>query len=337
MSIIVDQQYAGMIAGFVRNFTRVPAGYKMSCPICGDSATNPSKARGYLYINGDRLQYTCHKCSTPITSLYDFLKQVDGNLAEQYLVDTFAERGEQRRPEPVLKVPEFVAKLDKKLIKVSTLPPGHPTKVYVQSRQIPTSKHYLLYHVDDFAGLCARTDPKVDIDVIHKSEPRLIIPLIAEGGKIAGYQGRSLDPKSPVKYLTVLYHGDNGKLYGLDRYNFNRHGYAFEGPLDSLFIENSIATTGGRIDTILTYQAINRSSITIVYDNEPRSKFTVAKMQKAVDNGFPVCFWPDTIREKDINQMILAGKTAQQLKDIIDNNTYSGLEASLQMGLWRKV
>ena len=41
-----------------------------------------------------------------------------------------------------------------------------------------------------------------------------------------------------------------------------------------------------------------------------------------------------SIREKDINDMVLAGHKVQ---DIIDKNTYKGLEIKLKFTTWKKV
>ena len=41
-------------------------------------------------------------------------------------------------------------------------------------------------------------------------------------------------------------------------------------------------------------------------------------------------------KPKDINEMILSGKTSQEILDIIDANTYSGIEAQLRFSTWRK-
>jgi hypothetical protein len=39
---------------------------------------------------------------------------------------------------------------------------------------------------------------------------------------------------------------------------------------------------------------------------------------------------------KDVNEMILNGHDAEELKIIIDKNSYSDIEAKLQLQMWRK-
>jgi hypothetical protein len=53
--------------------------------------------------------------------------------------------------------------------------------------------------------------------------------------------------------------------------------------------------------------------------------------------GFKVCIWPDTIKEKDINEMVLAGNSPATIQHIIDNNTYDGIMATMRMNQWEKL
>jgi hypothetical protein len=64
-----------------------------------------------------------------------------------------------------------------------------------------------------------------------------------------------------------------------------------------------------------------------IYDNEPRNREIVNRISKTIDAGDSVVIWPDTIDEKDINDMILSGLDVQS---VIELNTYSGLEAKLK-------
>jgi len=44
--------------------------------------------------------------------------------------------------------------------------------------------------------------------------------------------------------------------------------------------------------------------------------------------------WPENIKEKDINEMIMSGINVQ---DIINENTYQGLELHLKFSKWKKI
>jgi len=45
--------------------------------------------------------------------------------------------------------------------------------------------------------------------------------------------------------------------------------------------------------------------------------------------------WPTTITQKDINDMVLAG--VKDIQTIIDNNTFSGLEATMKLAAWKRI
>jgi len=53
--------------------------------------------------------------------------------------------------------------------------------------------------------------------------------------------------------------------------------------------------------------------------------------------GKNVCIFPETMRYKDINDMILGGYTKKQIQKIIDDNTFSGLEAKVRLNQWTKL
>ena len=76
---------------------------------------------------------------------------------------------------------------------------------------------------------------------------------------------------------------------------------------------------------------------TLVFDNEPRNREIVKNIEKAVEEDYSVVVWPKYVKEKDINDMIVGGRTNLEILDIIHKNTFSGLEAKTQLSNWKKV
>jgi hypothetical protein len=62
----------------------------------------------------------------------------------------------------------------------------------------------------------------------------------------------------------------------------------------------------------------------------------VKKIDFAISNGYHVVIWPKSIAEKDINAMVLAGRSPEKIKSIIDGNTYGGVAARLRFVDWKK-
>ena len=102
-----------------------------------------------------------------------------------------------------------------------------------------------------------------------------------------------------------------------------------------MFVPNSIAAAGG--DMISALKGFDKKNLVIVYDNEPRSKETIKKLDKSILNGYNVCIWPDNLEHKDINDMVLAGLSADFIKHIIDTNTYRDLAAKMALNRWSKL
>ena len=118
--------------------------------------------------------------------------------------------------------------------------------------------------------------------------------------------------------------------------DYSKRIYVVEGPIDSLFLPNAIAVSGASFDTPTIRQLLTNA--TIVMDNEPRNKDIVKQLEKYIELGYSVCMFPDFIRQKDINEMILDGKmTADEITNLINTNTYSGMEAKLKFSTWRKL
>jgi len=98
-----------------------------------------------------------------------------------------------------------------------------------------------------------------------------------------------------------------------------------------LFIDNCIASAGA--DLILP---VETKDVVFVFDNEPRNKQIIDRMYKIIDNGYMIVIWPENVKEKDINEMIIKGKTKQQIQENIFDNTYSGLSALTNLNTYKR-
>ena len=159
-------------------------------------------------------------------------------------------------------------------------------------------------------------------------EPRIIIPLFYKN-TLVGFQGRSLGP-SKVKYITVIFNEQSPKIYGLDNIRRDAPVFVTEGPFDSTFLLNSIAMCGADGDV----GKWGVSTHVWVYDNEPRSKEITTRISNTIDGGDKVVIWPNNLKEKDINDMVLAGHSVQEL---LESNIYNGLKAKLQFNTWKRI
>jgi len=319
----VDVKYINLISTRLQKFKRVKNNlYNFRCPICGDSQKNKNKARGYLYQVKNNTNFKCHNCGVN-TSFNNFLKQIDSSTYKQYTFEKFKEGHTGRNfvtdePDFVFEAPTFKSKISLPLC--SEVERG---KVYLEQRKVDPKKFYFAEKFKEFANSLKPTFLNMDYD-----EPRIIIPLYYEKNLI-GFQGRSLGP-SPNKYITVMLSDDAPKIYGLDDIQKNEPVYITEGPFDSTFIRNSIAMCGADADV----SKCGIRDVVWIYDNEPRNREILSRVSRTIEDGEKVVIWPLSIKEKDINDMVLAGHDVQS---VIELNTYSGLEAKLKFTTWKKI
>ena len=159
----------------------------------------------------------------------------------------------------------------------------------------------------------------------------VVIPFFARDGKFFAFQGRAFGKERP-KYITIKFNEMRPKIYGLDRLDLNKPVKITEGPIDSLFLSNAVALAGADADINLQPQ-----QCTMIFDNEPRNQEIINRMIKAVDKKFNLVVWPKSLKYKDINDMIIAGKTSTEIETIISNNTYCGLTALQHINNWKGI
>jgi len=251
------------------------------------------------------------------------------NLHDEYVMERYKEGMTGKNYQ--VKAPDFKQFISKPVFKqnifselptITSLNTTHPAKQYLLARKIPEKYFSNFYYADNFN---AWENNKTTI-----KEARIILPLISEDGNVFGYQARSLDKNSSLRYITTILDKGYPKVFGLDRINKNENIYVTEGPFDSLFLSNGLAMCGA--DVVL--DRVSYPTRTFVYDNEPRNKQIVQRYERCIDKGESIVIWPDSIKEKDINDMVMTG---QNVQSVVECNTYTGLEAKVKLNDWKKI
>ena len=321
----IDSKYIGIISPRLGKFKRVKANlYNFRCPICGDSKKNKNKSRGYIYSVKTNTNFKCHNCGASL-SFNNFLKQIDTSLHKQYVMEKFKEGFAGGRnfvveePKFEFKKPVFKKKLD--------LPRADEVSIakeYLEKRKLDPSKFYFAYKFKEWTNTQKQT-----FDTISRDESRIIIPMYDEDKILIGFQGRSLGPNS-VKYITVMINEDAPKIYGLDQIDNEKPIYIIEGPFDATLVQNGVAMCGSDLDI----RSFGWSDCIYVYDNEPRNREIVNRIDKTINGGHKVVIWPTSVVEKDINDMVLGG---HNIMSMLESNTYSGLQAKVKFNNWKKI
>jgi DNA-directed RNA polymerase subunit RPC12/RpoP len=327
----VDDLYIHRLSVRLEKFKKVKAYlYNFRCPYCGDSQKHKNKARGYFFQVKGRMVYKCHNCGIGRTTA-NFLKDNAPDLYSEYQLEKYRRNatGKGTTVEKFV-VPDSTPKFAKKvsdITSISELNNTHPAKQYLLDRKIPEGQLSRIYYVDKFKGWVNKQ--KETFANLQNDRPRIILPLIRTDGTWFGIQGRSLAANTTLRYITIMFDETEDKIFGLDKVNFDQIIYVTEGPLDSMFLGNSIAMCGADVK-LSNYNC----EFVYVYDNEPRNKQIIDRMEKTIADGHKIVIWEKNVKQKDLNDMVLAGRDVQRM---VESNTYSGLEAKLKLVDWKKV
>ena len=340
----IDQKYIGILGVRLEQFKKKgKALWNFRCPLCGDSAKDKIKARGYIFENKGDALYKCHNCGVA-TGLAQLIDHVSPPLKREYTLEKFGTRGRQGRKIKLgsgdqtdffktNKTPTFTSDPLKHITCLDLMDINHPARLYVKERKIPPHQWERLYYTETFK-VWTNSMVKNKFSDVSKDEARLIIPFFDKSGKITAFQGRSLDPNNPVRYITIKMTED-AKIFGLDKIDESKTVYVTEGPIDSLFLDNAIAMAGS--DLSANCELNSETEFVIVMDNENRNKEIVKKIEAFIEKGYSVCIWDERVKQKDINDMVLSGMSVDEVQSMIKSRTYKGLQAKLALNAWKRV
>jgi hypothetical protein len=302
----------------------------MRCPICGDSKISEWKARGWLFEYKGTVFYKCFNCDFS-SSLSKFIEKIDPILLQEYRVEDFKDKKNFSTVETELKENVFSSSVPtfkkSKLNEVFESVYGTIAEKYLKKRKIPVNRWKDLYYCNDTKKLQKLTNQKLNI---KHSERRLVIPFYDEKSNLIGVTCRTLE-NSSLRYLTIRIEEDFPLIYNINNVNKNQDIHVVEGPIDSMFLNNSVAAAGADLKKVA--EILPKEKLIFIFDNQPRNVELLKIMKKTIDAGCKMVIWPDYIKEKDINDMILSGI---EIHSIINQNTFSDLPLQLKFTDWKK-
>lgn len=338
MSLFLDLKFINEVAHTLLLFKKKDEyRFNFRCPICGDSQKSARKARGWFLKFDDQMFMKCHNCgyAKPFGA---FLKEFNSTLYSRYSLEKYRPGNGELRfdepPKPIIKEPEVPSRLiDSLLDRLDTLDEDNVAVQFCNKRKIPKEKFSQLYYVDDVKKI-EQLSSKYK-DKIESHEPRLVLPFYDFKGQLTGVSCRALGDET-LRYIHIKIKEDVPLIFGTETLNRNKRVYVTEGQIDSLFIPNAIAVSGIAFTKIGTL-GIPKNRMTVIIDNQPRNREVVKVYKKFIDEGHEIVIWPQNLDAKDINDMILSGLTSKQIVDIINKNTFSGLEAEIKLMAWKRI
>lgn len=284
-----------------------------ACPYCGDSTTDSRKKRGNLYWRD--LYIHCYNCSTHI-SLDAFLNDFNQNFEGNSRIDILNYIKENKRTSFQGESLDFYLfeQINKLALTLDELINGF--NIYpinsLTYRAYPYLKSRLLHHkLDQFAY-----DPR---------SKELYIFNLNNENKIIGFQTRQLDGNGP-KYKTwnikriydrlkksldlpedELENIDKiSMLFGILTADLSKNFTIFEGPIDAMFMTNSIGLTGVK-KQIIEFNDIPTARY--FFDNDIEGK---RKMIEKLKEHQTVFLWDKFL--KDFN---IPSKKVKDLNDLV--------------------
>ena len=358
MSVFIDRKYLGFISHKLEQFKQKKQDlYNFRCFYCGDSRKNKLKTRGYIYRKSNDYFYQCHNCGKS-TTFGKFLQEFDGSVYKQYALEryTSGETGHHNYKKPDFDnlrgnafsrlqrtgeteiVEEEVPRLGQTwdssgLESVASLPEGHYARDYIKNRKIPEKYWNEIFFAPAFLDFLNDKFPDhgKDEDKVPNDD-RIVLFYTNENGEVTNVAGRALSD-TKIRYITIKVK-DEKKLFGLHRLDKTKTVYVLEGQFDSFFVDNSVASGDSNLGGVAA--VFPELDIVLVYDNEPRNKDIVKQIERSIDKGYKVCLFPESVKGKDVNEMIQNGLTSDETKGIIDSNTFSGLTAKLKFTHWKR-
>jgi len=287
-----------------RMIKEMPGRITIACLYCGDSSTDNKKKRGNLYW--DNLQYHCFNCGIH-SNAYQLLK--DHHIKFQSTEDTISiidyiqenkiETNEIEVLEhDIFKLAYDLAPTRTELIdmfKFKEVEHGDPAYFYLKNRMLSHKLKYFMYSPRD---------------------KRIVVLNIAPNDKVLGFQTRSLDKQSNSRYLTYdiekIYQETKREmaltdaelvnvkklstLFGIMFVDFEREVTMFEGPIDAMFMQNSIGLATASRST-LEFDEI--PTIRYMFDNDFTGK---KKMMEKIKRGKPIFTWEKFFKDTKIDE-----------------------------------
>jgi len=314
---ILLEKYLRQAASTIQGSVMKDGDFYFRCPICGDSQKNKSIKRGHLKYHNNGMEsfwfYRCFNgdCSANSSwSAENFLKNQFPMIHKTYVRDLIRNKKSGSDVEEIKRLNKVIQKQNEEKLKEQEkkkLTEEHKdTKFFVP---INSDKHHLCEKAREVCE--SRKIPKSRSDRFFvatdgKYKNRLVIPFYDSKNQIYYYQCRDL-VGNPVKYLNRTTNKDNA-IYNIDNLDESKPVCVLEGPIDSMFIENSIATMGVGITNVMEKKLDSLDCYYILDNDEAGSVFA----KKLLMKGKKVFLWMDFMKFyrlpkeiKDINDLYL--------------------------------
>lgn len=289
-----------------------PTAISTECIFCG----SPKLKGTVFFANTGRLCYICWRASCPCHNAIHaakWLKELNPSLYQAYLNDIA--RREYASDADIQKMQEQFAEQFKKQQEIQR-------KEIEQKKLLDNMSTKYFKHIEDGSELSKKAIEYCQKRMIPeevwkkfficdegKYHDRLIIPFYNKDNKVTYFQARSLTNIEP-KYMNRI---ADTQLYNKDFIDKSKPVFVLEGPIDSLFLENAVATCGAGSSSKLDAEIAKYEEVFYIMDNDEagnKKAGALVRQHKNVFmwNKFLNDYGLDRTKIKDINDVIVALK-----------------------------
>jgi hypothetical protein len=287
-------------------------GYNIKCPLCGNSKSHYKKGKGHFFLNKAPYMYYCFNSGECIAEngipAFKFLQIEYPDYYKEYIDKIISaskedEKAKKKRQElakknmwndvkrnvPIKKNKEgkldvsdinaFVNKNKNELINMKSIKDYPEAMKFCADRNIPETIYKRWLYVPN------NNDKKCF------TKNRIIIPFKNSKKEMYFYQARSIVGAEP-KYKNAV--TNLRPIFNYYEADFDKEVMIVEGPIDSLFLENAVATLGTKYDERLI-NAIKKRYF--IFDND---KAGIAEAKKHLENGEYVFMWKKYLLDNNI-------------------------------------
>jgi 5S rRNA maturation endonuclease (ribonuclease M5) len=301
------------------------------CNICGDTNVNKSKKSAYIILRPNRKlgydtwQFYCHRGSCNKSMLAEiWLKHYYPTQYKLYVSDLLSMTNENS--DDFEKIYLKQKELEKKKKNEDEIKDVKFFISILENEKI----------CKDAIEICKKRLIKTDIwrnwfvSIDRKYKNRIIIPFYDNNNSVYYWQGRAIYNYMEPKYMNRSNNRDFA-IYNYYNINKNKEVLVVEGPIDSTFLNNSIAILGTNISENADKLIKNLNKF-YLFDND---KAGYTKSYQYLMNGENVFIWEKFLRNykinkkiKDINELVInfpefLGKlNFENLKNYFTNNLF---------------
>ena len=305
--------------------------YNSECPYCHEGSS-AGKKRRFFYMPEEGLAY-CHNCNASKSGI-DFVKDVSGMTIPEILAESELHT---ESVEDIIKKSVVYKKYNPKSLPDDSINLFDVNQVsfYRENPVVKDALEFILKRRLDTAINKPRALWLSLTDYTHKN--RVVFPFYTIDGssKIDFYQTRALykQDEERAKYLSKT-NSDKG-IFNIDRVTPDiEHIFLQEGPIDAMFLRNSVALAGikptdDQLESITNNFPMHK--VAYVLDNQWVDKTSYKVTKDLLDRGHIVFIWPKGLeRFKDLNDLCVHLKKDEIKPEFIIKHLHTGMKGLLQ-------